>query len=130
MERMPIKKWWFALSLPVGLTVAFFIMTVRLLQVHFSDQGMGELFQTVFFFAVVGVLTFPLGLFAPFVWNAEVLHTKGLELCVMGWVLYASLIIFGLIKPEKFLFWILCALIVLNIGGCNLQQVAEAFRGP
>lgn len=78
--------------------------------------------------AVLGGMTFPLGLFAPFVWNGDVFHTYGGVMVVMGWVLYACLTIAGFIKPLRIVFWILCVILIVNIGGCHLPQVTETFR--
>jgi len=77
--------------------------------------------------ALVGGISFPMGLFACFVWSANLFESFGAAMLIAGWMLYASLTIAGFIRPLRIVLGILCALLVLNIGGCHLPHTAGAF---
>jgi hypothetical protein len=103
MRTLEPRRWWFALPVPIALLIALIIKSA-LLQVN-------SLYQ-MYYISCVGGISFPIGLFAPF--------DPGVVMILWGWVLYASLTIAGFIKPRSSVFWILCALLVLNIGGYQL----------
>lgn len=121
------KRWWFALPVPVALLAAFIIMLVRF-EAHSPDHSVGDFLGCMLDIAVVGGITFPLGLFAPFVWNADLFQSYDDEMVIAGWILYAALTLAGCIRPRKVLLWTICTLLVLNIGGCHLPQINGAFR--
>jgi len=121
------KRSWFALPVPIGLLITFITVFIRG-QVQSPAGSGGDICMTMGILAVFGGMTFPLGLFAPFVWSANVFQMYGGEMVLAGWIWYAALTIYGFVIPNRIVFWILCVLLVVNIGGCHLPQVAGSFK--
>jgi hypothetical protein len=79
-----------------------------------------------FYVAAYGIHTFPIGLPALFIWNARVLGENANQYVTFGYTVYAVLIIWGLIRPQRMVLLILCLLLLANIVGCQLEHTVKA----
>jgi hypothetical protein len=127
MMKQP-KRWWFALPLPAALLVGLVAWSARLLA-QSPELTIGGVCETLGQVAVFGGPTFPVGLFAWVIWSSDAVAHHWMSVCAVGWLLYLSLIVAGLVRPGRGLFVVLCVLLVLNVGGCHLPQSGAAIIG-
>ena len=114
IKMLQPKKKWFLLPLPIALLISGLLMNGIHFLYAFVDWGL------IPFYLFISLL-FPIGLFAPFVRSPSDISYGML---LIGWILYAAIIVFGLIKPTRVAFIVLCLLLVLNIGGCQQPQTS------
>jgi len=112
------RRWLFALPIPVALLLTFIIWFLR------GAVNAHNLYGVV----CLGSIFFPIGLFAPFIWAPAVFEHHAEKMFVVGWTLYLWLMVLGFNKPNRVLFWVLCGLLLLNVGGCHLSHIEGVFR--
>ncbi len=122
--KIPVpKRQWFALALPSAWLVAWLILFVRIMiQWEGWNEGIESRLGTAAIIGVLGLHQFPLGLAAYFVWSKDFLIYHHVLISAIGYSIYASLTVFGLIKPHRIAFIVLSALLLMNIAGCQLEH--------
>lgn len=120
------KRWWFPVAFLVGYFVAGAILSMKFMATNHSVPGDGTQ-GFIWAFLLWGAALFPIGIPGCLIWSENVFRAYGMAFALYGWVLYAALVIGGLIRPSKALFTILVVILLLNIAGCQPQHI-YAFR--
>lgn len=121
------KEWWFLFPVPVALLLT---LIIRLFPGFIATKSVCIPGDNLGVFLILGLIFFPLGFFATFIWDSWVIHNNILLFIAAGWIVYIGLTLSGTLKPDRRLFLLLCGLLLLNVGGCLLPQAGKSiFEG-
>lgn len=122
MIRQP-KKWWFALPLPAALFISYAIWMARSLTDY---KEIGDLLRWTGNLASLGIPSFPLGLFGALLLQKDVLSNHGTLFVVCGYLLYITLMFWGILKPSWRILLLFAILLAMNIVGCQMERTLHA----
>jgi hypothetical protein len=117
------KRWWFAIPLPCAWILYMLICITHLL---LKGCSLLKAMQNLAYAAIGSIWFFPVGLSALFVQNPHLLKHHFKSQIAFGYTLYAILMLWGFIRPHRYVFIVLCMVLLANLVGCQMNQTGRA----
>lgn len=131
LEDLSPRRTWFILAYPAAYAVAWVVMVACVtFQCGYPAHLLGtrNFFDDTTGFTVMGLLAFPVGILACFVWSSRVFANYS-DYTLLMWIPYLVVIIGGLCRPSWRLLYVFVGLTALSIAGCQTKHMYEIFSG-
>ncbi len=129
MAMPQTKRWWFIFPLPSAILLAALISFLGILS-SAEDEALYIYIATIPYAVVIGGASFPIGLPALFCRDSVFLqHHFDLIVCA-GYITYIVLTVWGIIRPNRVIFIVLCLLLLANVAGCQLERAIMSIPRP